>query len=251
MLTQQEKLRYSRHLLHHEIGEQGQLKLRQASVLVIGLGGLGCPAATYLAGAGIGRLILADGDTLDITNLQRQVLFQEVQIGENKASAAEQQLTKLNSDIEIEVIDEMLDEELLAYWLEEADIVLDCTDHLAIRYTINRLCVKAEVPLIMASAIGFDGQLMVYLPEDNAACYECLFPNMTQSINQNCNNSGVAGPVLGILGSKQALIAMNWIMGKPVSSNVFYVFDGLTHSGAALVLRAVKSAKIIVRQIIL
>jgi sulfur carrier protein ThiS adenylyltransferase len=161
MLTSNEQLRYSRQLLLKGFSETEQLQLKNAKVLIVGLGGLGNPVAMYLAAAGVGQLILADGDNIDVTNLQRQVMFHTEQVGENKAEIAFQHLTKLNPEIDIEVIDEMLDDEQLDYYASEMDLIIDCTDNLTTRYAINLACVNHKTPLISGAAIRFEGQLFV------------------------------------------------------------------------------------------
>ncbi|TRX53824.1 HesA/MoeB/ThiF family protein [Thalassomonas sp. M1454] len=229
MLTSNEQLRYSRQLLLKGFSETEQLQLKQAKVLVVGLGGLGNPVAMYLAAAGVGQLILADGDSIDITNLQRQVMFHSAQVGKNKAEIAKEHLTNLNPEIDIEVIDEMLDFEQLDYYASEVDLIIDCTDNLSARYAINLACVNHKTPLISGAAIRFEGQLYIVDPRvDNYTCYECFYPKDKGEPALNCSTAGVLGPVLGVIGSMQALEAIKLLTNKPVSTNKIKIFDGLS-----------------------
>tara|TARA_R110001592_G_scaffold321037_1_gene599391 strand:+ start:132795 stop:133547 length:753 start_codon:yes stop_codon:yes gene_type:complete len=231
MLSDQEKKRYSRHLLLGDIGEAGQLKLSRAKVLIIGLGGLGSPVALYLAASGIGRMLLADGDTLDITNLQRQVMFDSRGAGESKAVLAEARLSALNPEIEIDVIDQALTAEDLAEYVPEVDLVLDCSDNLETRKAVNRVCVEHSVPLVSAAAIRWEGHLMMFdFRQPETPCYECLYPSGAAEPILNCSTSGVVGPLLGILGSMQALEAIKLLLGMDADLNGrLLVFDGKYH----------------------
>ena len=231
MLSDTERKRYSRHLLLGDIGEEGQLRLTKSKVLIVGLGGLGSPAALYLAAAGVGKLIIADGDELDITNLQRQIMFDTQGVGESKAELAEERLAALNPDIEMEVIDQQLAEEELEAYVPEVDLVLDCSDNLETRRAVNRVCLQHRVPLVAAAAIRWEGHLMVFdfrAPE--TPCYECLYPVGGPEPVLNCSTSGVVGPVLGILGSMQALEALKLLLGIESGINgQLKIFDGKHH----------------------
>lgn len=215
MLTTDEELRYSRQLMLADIGPQGQQRLANASVLIVGLGGLGSPAALYLAAAGIGRLVLADGDQLDVTNLQRQVLYATDDIGQNKADSARERLLALNPEIDIETVDEHLDEEALVYWIDDVDLVLDCTDNLNTRHLINRTCVTLGKPLVTGAAIRFEGQLLLVDSRGGSPCYHCIVPEGTRLPAGSCQTAGVIGPLLGIIGSMQALEAIKYLTGIP------------------------------------
>jgi len=231
MLSDQEKKRYSRHLLLGDIGEAGQLKLTQSKVLIIGLGGLGSPVALYLAASGIGHLLLADGDTLDVTNLQRQIMFDSHGAGEPKADLAEARLSDLNPEIEIDVIDQALSEEDLEEYVPEVNLVLDCSDNLETRKAVNRVCAKNSVPLVSAAAIRWEGHLMLFdFRKPETPCYECLYaPDATEPV-LNCSTSGVVGPLLGILGSMQALEAIKLLLGMdPDLNGRLLIFDGKYH----------------------
>ncbi|TAA45778.1 HesA/MoeB/ThiF family protein [Corallincola spongiicola] len=230
MLTNQEQLRYSRHLLLDDIGEAGQLKLKAASVLIVGMGGLGCPVAQYLVAAGVGRLLLADGDQLDLSNLQRQILYRSDDIGEDKVDLAQQTLQQLNDEIMLEAIPEHLDEGMLNEYIPEVDLVLDCSDNFATRHAVNRVCRQHGVLLITAAAIRFEGQLSAFDHTDcDAPCYHCLYPETTDAPRLNCSNSGVVGPLLGVMGSLQALEAVKALLGQPLTSlHQLRLFDGKT-----------------------
>ena len=230
MLTQQEQLRYSRQIMLNKIGEQGQLALRNAKVLIVGMGGLGNPVSQYLSAAGVGTIYLADGDNIELTNLQRQVLFGENDIGKNKADTAAELLQKNNSDITFEIIDEMLDEELANYYVPQVDAVVDCSDNIATRYLINSICVQHKVPLIVGAATGFDGQQLVVNPTDSdSACYQCLFPSSKKAPANNCQTIGIIGPVLGVIAGMQSLQTIKLLTGNPVQINQLNLFDGFTN----------------------
>jgi sulfur carrier protein ThiS adenylyltransferase len=213
-----------------KIGQQGQVKLRNATVLIVGMGGLGNPISMYLTAAGVGKLIIADGDSVDITNLQRQVLFNEQDIDNNKADCASEKLQQNNSNITIEVIDEMLDEELCQFYIPQVDVVVDCTDNIATRYLLNEMCVNHKVPLIVGAATGFDGQQLVVDPRDEtSACYHCLFPSTEKAPENNCQTIGILGPVLAIVAGMQALQTIKLLTDIPVQINQLNLFDGLTN----------------------
>lgn len=230
MLTTHEKLKYSRQILVDSFGESGQIKLQNATVLIVGMGGLGNPAAQYLAASGVGKLILVDGDTIEITNLPRQILFSEDDINHNKAEIAQQKLSKQYPELEIEIFDEMLDAEMADLYCQQADIVLDCTDNLPARYLINQACVEAKTPLVVGAATGLDGQcLVVDSNQQDSACYQCLFPKSKQAPAQNCQTIGILGPVLAMIAGMQALNAIKIITGKPSQINNLMMLDGASN----------------------
>jgi len=230
MLTQQEQLRYSRQIMLKSIGEEGQLALRNAKVLIVGMGGLGNPVSLYLATAGVGTLLIADGDQVDITNLQRQVLFTEQDVDKNKAETASEKLQQHNSDVDIEVIDEMLDDELCDYYFPDVDLVIDCTDNIETRYMLNTYCVKHKTPLVVGAATGFDGQQLVVDPRnDDSACYHCLFPESKKAPENNCQTIGILGPVLAIVAGMQSLQAIKLLTGNTIHINQLNLFDGLSN----------------------
>ncbi|ASP17027.1 putative molybdopterin biosynthesis protein MoeB [Neisseria sp. oral taxon 020 str. F0370] len=206
-------LRYSRHILLDEIGIEGQEKLLSATALVIGCGGLGAAALPYLAAAGIGRLNIADGDTVDETNLQRQTAFGEADIGRNKAQALADRLKSINSRCTVRALPDFLDAERLAQHAAEADIVLDCCDNFATRQAVNRACVYHKKPLVSGAAVRFDGQLAVYRPDlPDSPCYACLFDGETAD-DGACALFGVFAPLVGIIGTMQAAAALNVLLG--------------------------------------
>ncbi|GAA4022137.1 molybdopterin-synthase adenylyltransferase MoeB [Actimicrobium antarcticum] len=207
-------LRYSRHILLDEIDITGQEKIAAAHALVIGAGGLGSPAALYLASAGTGKITLADHDTVDLTNLQRQILHTTERIGLSKVSSGKQTLAAINPDIEIVALDERLDDTRLHALMQTATVVLDCTDNFATRHAINRACVAHGVPLVSGAAIRFDGQISVFDPRDAASpCYACLFPPDQSFEEIRCATMGVFAPLVGIIGSMQAAEALKLMMG--------------------------------------
>lgn len=228
MLTDRQTLRYSRHLLLEQVGEGGQIKLSNAKVLVVGLGGLGSPAALYLAAAGVGELHLVDDDAVELTNLQRQILYRESDLGDGKVDAAERQLTELNDDIAIYRHTELIDSNNAAELVSEMDVVLDCTDNFASRHAINAACQQAKIPLVSGAAIRLEGQFAVFdFRQSDSSCYACLYPQTGHEPQLNCANSGVLGPVLGIIASMQALAAIKLVVGLPVEASKLQLFDGL------------------------
>ena len=229
-LSDQEYLRYSQHLLLEDIGERGQLRFRQARVLIIGLGGLGCAAAQYLAGAGVGQLWLADFDVVELSNLQRQVLYNSDSIQQSKAELARENLSKLNPHIELISVNQKMTAELLPDFVSQVDLVLDCSDNLDTRLAVNQACVDSQVPLVSGAAIGLQGQLLTFSTEPGSACYQCVFPQ-AQRESQNCRNSGILSPIVGIVGSVQALQALK-ILGdlSDCQFNQLHRFDGRTLS---------------------
>ena len=206
-------LRYSRHILLDEIGIEGQARVLNARVLVIGAGGLGSAAAFYLAAAGVGQLTLVDHDQVDLTNLQRQILHTEQRVGMNKVDSAELTLHQLNPHIQIEALCERADALRLAELVRRHDVVLDCTDNFDTRHAINAACVEHRVPLVSGAALQFDGQCSVFdsrRPE--APCYACIFPPEIASEEVACATMGVFAPLVGIIGATQAAEALKLLM---------------------------------------
>lgn len=204
-MNDEQQLRYSRHLLLNEWSEDAQERLLGAHALVIGAGGLGAPALMYLAGAGVGRITVVDPDTVDLTNLQRQIVHTTARVGEPKVLSVLDQLAQVNPEVEVTPIYEAADEALLAQCVPQADVVLDCTDHFAIRQTINRACRLAGKPLVSASAVRFDGQVSVFDPRvPDAPCYACLFPPDQPPQETRCATLGIFAPVVGLMGVVQA-----------------------------------------------
>ncbi|RNF32005.1 molybdopterin biosynthesis protein MoeB [Massilia aurea] len=207
-------LRYSRHILLDDIGIEGQQRLLEAHALVIGAGGLGSPAALYLASGGIGRITLVDDDTVDLTNLQRQVMHTTERIGQPKVDSGRAALLAINPEIEVVALNERAGPERLLALVRTATVVLDCSDNFATRHAVNRACVAAGVPLVSGAAIRFDGQLSVFDPrQPDAPCYACLFPEDSGFEDVACSTLGVFAPLVGIVGAVQAAEAMKLIAG--------------------------------------
>jgi molybdopterin-synthase adenylyltransferase len=211
-------LRYSRHLVLPEFGAAGQEKLAGATALLVGLGGLGSPAALYLAAAGIGRLLLNDFDRVDLSNLQRQLLYTEADLGTAKTTAAAAALAALNPACRLEALDGRLDAGALAAAVSRADVVLDGSDSFGTRFAVNAACVVAKTPLVSGAAIRYEGQLAVFDPRDPASpCYACLYEEGSEEL-ENCRQNGVLAPLTGVIGSLMAVEAIKLItgVGKPL-----------------------------------
>jgi adenylyltransferase/sulfurtransferase len=208
-VNDQQLLRYSRHILLAELGIEGQERLRSAHALVVGAGGLGCPAALYLAASGIGRLTLADPDKVDLTNLQRQILYRTDSVGAAKVDAARAALSALNPDVRIHPLQQKLGEQEIQTLLPDVDVVLDCSDNFATRHALNRACVRAKKPLVSGAAIRFDAQIMVFdLREKTSPCYACVFPEDGEVEEVQCSTMGVFAPLTGAVGALQAMEAV-------------------------------------------
>ncbi|EBW3943207.1 HesA/MoeB/ThiF family protein [Salmonella enterica subsp. enterica serovar Emek] len=229
-------MRYSRQILLGDIAIEGQQKLLASHVLIVGLGGLGSPAALYLAGAGIGTLTLADDDDVHLSNLQRQLLFTTDDIAHPKAQAAKLRLAQLNPGSKLIVLQQRLTGDVLKNAVAHADVVLDCTDNMATRQEINAACVALNTPLITASAVGFGGQLMVLTPPWEQGCYRCLWPDDVEP-ERNCRTAGIVGPVVGMMGTLQALEAIKLLSGIETPSGELRLFDGKTSQWRSLALR--------------
>lgn len=208
-MNDQQLLRYSRHILLDQIGIEGQERLLASRALIVGAGGLGCPAALYMAAAGVGTLVIADDDEVDLTNLQRQVLHREVSVGQAKVESARGSLLEINPGIDVIALRQRLEGEALMAEIAAADVVLDCSDNFATRHAINRACVAARTPLVSGAAIRFDGQVSVFDSRDaESPCYHCLFPEDGESDEVRCAVMGVFAPLTGIIGSVQAAEAL-------------------------------------------
>jgi len=207
-------LRYSRHILLDALGIEGQQRLLDAHALVIGAGGLGSPVALYLATAGVGTITIVDGDTVDLTNLQRQIAHDLSRVGAPKASSAAQTMHAINPDVCIHALHERADAVRLAALVADADVVIDCSDNFATRHAVNAACVVHAKPLVSGAAIGFDGQLSVYDTRDaSKPCYACLFPPDAVFEEVRCATMGVFAPLVGIIGSMQAAEALKLLAG--------------------------------------
>ncbi|MES2935379.1 MAG: molybdopterin-synthase adenylyltransferase MoeB [Pseudomonadota bacterium] len=213
-MNDQQLLRYSRHILLDEIGIEGQEKISAAHALVIGAGGLGSPAAFYLASAGIGTITLVDNDTVDLTNLQRQILHTTERIGQPKVQSGAHTLSQINPEIEIIALNERLEGKRLGQLVQAASVVLDCSDNFATRHAINQACVQHRVPLVSGAAIRFDGQISVFDPRSGTSpCYACLFAPDQQFEEVQCSTMGVFAPLVGIIGAMQAAEALKLVAG--------------------------------------
>jgi molybdopterin/thiamine biosynthesis adenylyltransferase len=213
-MNDEQLLRYSRHILLTEFGVEGQQRLRKAHALVIGAGGLGCPAALYLAASGIGRMTIADADKVDLTNLQRQILYRTDSVGLPKVDAARAALAATNPDVELITLQKRLAGEDLRRVVAGADIVLDCSDNFSTRHAVNRACVEHGKPLVSGAAIRFDAQLMVFdLRNPGAPCYSCLFPEEGEVEEVQCSVMGVLAPMTGAIGALQAMEAIKLVTG--------------------------------------
>jgi len=216
-----------------DIGEAGQEKLLNAHVLIVGMGGLGCPVSLYLAAAGIGQLSICDGDTVDQSNLQRQVLYTSDDCGKPKVECARQRLNKLNPEVQISVYAEEVTEEILAV---DYSLVVDCTDNLAARQQLNAHCYQRAIPLVSASALGWEGQLMAFDFGHNASlCLNCIIDQDSAEPMMNCGNAGVVGPVLGAMGSLQATTVIRVLLGYFQQHGQVQRYDG--KAGQWMVLR--------------
>jgi adenylyltransferase/sulfurtransferase len=219
---------YARQIMMKEIGEAGQQKLHNASVLVVGCGGLGAAALHYLAAMGIGRLGLCDGDVVSLSNLNRQILYTIDDVGKSKASIAKKRLMTQNPYIKITAYDRYMDEGLAGSLMPEYDITVDCMDNFNSRFILNDACVLAEKPFVHAGVGEYFGQLMTVTP-GTGPCLRCLFPNEKQKEEPN-KPSGIVGATAGIIGALQALEVLKYLIGLPVSNDGMVVYDGLQMS---------------------
>lgn len=234
MLNDAAFMRYSRQLMLEEFGPLAQEKLQTAKVLIVGLGGLGSPAALYLAAAGVGTLYLADDDQLHITNLQRQILYRTADLDQPKATLAKRELLRLNPLCNVTALTEHLSGDVLSRAVADADLVLDCSDNMETRHAVNKACVDAGKTLISGSAVGFSGQLLVIEAPYAHGCYACLYPDR-ETVPRNCRTSGVLGPVVGIIGTMQALEALKILADMPGTlSGKLRLFDGKTQNWRSL-----------------
>ena len=213
-MTDDELLRYSRHILLPEIGVEGQERLLASRALVIGAGGLGSPVALYLAGGGVGHIALVDHDTVDVTNLQRQIAHGQASVGRPKVDSARERMLQMNPLARITTLQEKADAARLLELVAQADVVLDCCDNFTTRQAVNAACVAHAVPLVSGAAIGFDGQISVYDTRNpQAPCYACVFPPDTTFEEVRCATMGVFAPLVGIIGSMQAAEALRLLAG--------------------------------------
>ena len=235
-MTDDQLLRYSRHILLEEVGIEGQERLLRSRALVIGAGGLGSPVALYLGTAGVGSITLVDNDTVDLTNLQRQIAHTAARIGMAKAESAKQAVGQINPDPQVVAVNARADAALLDALVAKADVVLDCCDNFATRHAINGACVRHAKPLVSGAAIRFDGQIAVYDPRAaDSPCYACVFPPDLEFEETRCATMGVFAPMVGIIGAMQAAEALKLLSGAgPSLAGRMLMLDGRTMEWSAL-----------------
>lgn len=212
-MDDQQLLRYSRHILLPEIGIEGQEKLLASHALIVGAGGLGSPAAMFLAASGVGTLTVCDGDTVDLTNLQRQLLHRTSSIGQAKVFSAQHTLSNINPEVKVIALPQRADEQLLLELAAQADVILDCSDNFSTRYALNRVCMQIAKPLVSGAAMRFDGQISVYdFRNSLSPCYNCLYPEHHEAEETRCAVMGVFAPLVGIIGTLQATEALKLLL---------------------------------------
>ncbi len=223
-------LRYSRHILLPEISIEGQQKILNAHALIIGAGGLGSPAALYLASSGVGMITLCDNDTVDLTNLQRQILHRTGSIGNSKVASARNTLAEINPEVNVVALNERIADERMHELVAQADVVVDCSDNFATRYALNRACVQLNKPLVSGAAIKFSGQISVFdFRREDSPCYNCLYPEEMEAEEIRCSTMGVFAPLVGIIGSMQASEALKLLLDiTPTLCGKLLVLDALS-----------------------
>ena len=222
-----DEVRFSRQIKLSSVGEAGQEKINSARVLVVGIGGLGSPAVLYLAAAGIGELVICDYDVVEESNLQRQIIHTNDQVGNLKTASAAAAVHNLNPDCKVITIEHEMDAHELCSEVALADVVLDCSDNFATRFAVNRECVRQATPLISAAAIQLTGQILAYIPDSYGPCYQCLYDEQYEN-GLTCESEGILGPVVGVMGTMQALQALLVLLGH--TDNLvgrLLLFDGL------------------------
>jgi molybdopterin/thiamine biosynthesis adenylyltransferase len=229
-MDDQQQIRYSRHTLLTEWGAEAQAKCAAAHAVIVGVGGLGSPAAHFLAASGVGAITLCDNDDVELTNIQRQMLYTTADIGKRKVMAARDRLLAVNPEISVRVCDQRMDNAALNEVVRAADVVLDCTDNYKTRHAINRACVAARVPLVSGAVIRFDGQVVAFDPRDHhSPCYHCLFGENESLEEVRCATRGVFAPLVGIIGTTQAAEALKLLtgVGETLTGRLL-IFDALT-----------------------
>ncbi len=207
-------LRYSRHILLPQVEYAGQEKLTNSHALIVGAGGLGSPVALYLAASGVGTLTICDFDEVDLTNLQRQIIHTTQSVGMNKAMSAQQTIDAINPEIKVKTIEKKSTHAEMETLISVSDVVIDCSDNFATRYTLNRLCFKQKKPLVSGAAVRFEGQITVFDFRNEASpCYHCLFPDTGDDQELRCADNGVFSPLVGMIGTAQAAEALKCLMG--------------------------------------
>ncbi len=212
-MTPEQQQRYARHIRLPQIGERGQQAILDASALIVGVGGLGSPAAMYLAAAGIGKLVLSDYDVVETSNLQRQIIHRDDAVGEDKVESGRQTLAALNPGCEVEMVGYQMDLAELKERVDSVSIVLDCSDNYPTRFDVNRACVETATPLVTGAAIRLEGQIMNYQPGPDSSCYQCLYTH-AYGAEESCELEGILGPVVGVIGTLQAVQALLILAGQ-------------------------------------
>jgi molybdopterin/thiamine biosynthesis adenylyltransferase len=212
-MNDKQLLRYSRHILLPQIEYAGQEKLTKSHVLIVGAGGLGAPTALYLAASGVGKLTICDFDTVDLTNLQRQIIHTTQSVGTNKALSAQQTIYEINPEVNVQAVQQKSTEDEFKKLAAEADVVIDCSDNFATRYALNRVCFALKKPLVSGAAVQFEGQITVYdFRHEASPCYHCLFPDTGSDQEMRCTDNGVFSPLVGMIGTAQAAEALKLIL---------------------------------------
>jgi len=207
-------LRYSRHILLPQVEYAGQEKLTKSHALIVGAGGLGSPVALYLAASGVGTLTICDFDEVDLTNLQRQIIHTTQSVGTNKAVSAQQTLSEINPEVDVQTVQKKSTEAELAALVKAADVVIDCSDNAKTRYAVNQHCFTHKKPLVSGAAVRFEGQITVFdFREEVSPCYHCLFPNTGEDQDLRCADNGVFSPLVGMIGTAQAAEALKCLLG--------------------------------------
>lgn len=228
-MNDDELLRYSRHILLPEVGVEGQETIQKSNILIIGAGGLGSPAALFLAASGVGSITICDGDTVDLTNLQRQIIHTTDSVGSLKVDSARQSIEAINPHVKIKIIKRRAEGKQLKTLVSESSIVLDCSDNFETRHAVNKACFELKRPLVSGAAIRFDGQLSVFDARNpKSPCYQCLFPEENKFEETRCAVMGVFAPLVGIIGTAQASEALKLIsnIGRPAVGRLM-LFDAL------------------------
>ena len=246
-MNDQDLERYGRHILLPEVDYNGQQKLLDSHVLVVGLGGLGSPASIYLASSGIGELTLCDFDKVELSNLQRQIVHTEDMLQINKAQSAKSFISSINSNININVVDKKLSENEFDLYVKKnsVDAILDCSDNFQTRYSVNKVAFKNKKPLVSGSAIQFEGQLAIFDFRDNSsACYECLFPDNGEENELRCADHGILAPVVGIIGVMQSLETIKVLLNLSPVKNKLRIFDGKSNEWKTITFKKDKECAI-------
>ncbi len=223
-------LRYSRHILLPQIEYDGQEKLTQGHVLIVGAGGLGSPVAMYLAASGVGTLTICDFDSVDMTNLQRQIIHTTQSVGINKAVSAQQAIFEINPEVTVHTVQQKSTEAEMRALVAQADVVVDCSDNFATRYALNRLCFQHKTPLVSGAAIRFEGQITVFdFRNETTPCYHCLYPDVGSDQEMRCADNGVFAPLVGMIGTAQAAEALKLLLniGETLQGRLL-LLDALT-----------------------